>query len=372
MLINKYLYFFLFTSFITISQSDMKSFDPKLATERMELLNKNSPIDFSYNIEVEKYIKDYLFRNRETVSELIALSDFYFPIFEEALDRNNLPLELKYLPIIESELNPKARSSMGATGIWQIMFNTAKEYNLLVSSYVDERMDVEKSTVAACKYFEKSFKRFGDWTSSIASYNVGQYGVVKAIKRSGGKSNYWQYRSFLPPETQKYIPKFFAAAYVINYAHLYGIEPKKNVNNIFHQTDTIHLNYRLNLEILSGLINIDQTTLSKLNPSYKLNIIPHVNERNYYLRLPFEYLEYYLENENQIRSKLLEFESDFDYPLYEELVKTIVHSVKSGDYLGKIANMYNCKVQDILIWNDKKTTKIKIGEKLKIYVNADF
>ena len=206
--LNKHLHLFIFVSLIAFSQSDIKNFDPALAEERMELLNRKSPIDFSYNIEVEKYIKDYLFRNRQTVSELIALSDFYFPIFEEALDLNNLPMELKYLPIIESELNPKARSSMGATGIWQIMFNTAKEYNLLVSSYVDERMDVEKSTFAACKYFEKSFKRFDDWTSSIASYNVGQYGVVKAIKRSGGKANYWQYRSFLPPETQNYIPKF--------------------------------------------------------------------------------------------------------------------------------------------------------------------
>lgn len=372
MQLNKLIHFILLLSLTSLSQSDIKSFDPIVASERMEMLNKKSPIEFSYNIEVEKYIKDYLYKNREKVSELLALSDFYFPIFEETLDRNNLPLELKYLPIIESELNPTARSSMGATGIWQIMFNTAKEYNLLVSSYVDERMDEQKSTVAACKYFEKSFKRFGNWTSSIASYNVGQYGVVKAIKRSGGKSNYWQYRSFLPPETQQYIPKYFAAVYVMNYAHLYDIKPKKYIDNIYIETDTIHINYRLNLEELSSLINLNENTIFKLNPSYKLNIIPHVDERIYYLRLPLNYLDYYIENKDQIYSKLKELELDVDYPLYEELVKTITYTVKSGDYLGKIANKYNCKVKDILLWNDKKNTKIKVGEKLKIYVNADF
>ena len=366
------LIFFSLINLISFSQNNIKEYDSKLASQRMDKLNQNTPLNLSYNIEVEKYIKDYIYKNREKVSELLFLADYYFPIFEEALDRNNLPLEIKYLPIIESELNPSVRSPMGATGMWQIMFNTAKEYNLLISSYVDERMDVEKSTEAACKYFQKSYDRFNDWESSIASYNVGQYGVVKAIKRSGGKSNYWQYRAFLPRETQQYIPKFMAAVYVMNYAELYGIYPKKKENNIYKKTDTLHINSRLNLEVLSNILDIDKNIVFKLNPSYKLHIIPEVDGRDYYLRLPIKHLNYYLENQDYILSRLKSQDIDIVYPKYEELVKTIIYEIKAGDYLGKIANKYNCKIKDIMIWNDMQTTKIKSGQKLKLYVNADY
>jgi len=357
---------------IGFSQNNIKEYDSKLAEQRMEALNKKTPLMLSYNLEVEQYIKDYIYKNRDKVSELLFLAEYYFPIFEEALDRNNLPLEIKYLPIIESELNPSAKSPMGATGMWQIMFNTAKEYNLLISSYVDERMDVEKSTEAACKYFQKSYNRFNNWESSIASYNVGQYGVIKAMKRSGGKSNYWQYRAFLPPETQQYIPKFIAAIYVMSYADLYGIYPTKKDNNIYAKTDTVHIHNRLNLDILSNILEIDKNIVFKLNPSYKIRIIPELDYRDYYLRLPIKHLNYYLENQDYIFLRLKNEESEIIYPTYEELVKTIIYEVQAGDYLGKIANKYNCKTKDIMIWNDMNSTKIKLGEKLKIYVNADY
>jgi len=372
-MIKNFTLLFLTIHFLSFAQQDIKEYDSNLAAQRMERLNKKTPLELSYNIEVEKYIKDYIYKNPKKLSQLLALSDYYFPIFEEALDRNGLPLEIKYLTIIESELNPTAKSPMGATGMWQIMFNTAKEYDLLVSSYVDDRMDIEKSTQAACEYFNKSYNRFNDWISSVASYNVGQYGIVKAIKRSGGKSNYWQYRAFLPPETQQYIPKFMAAIYVMNYADLYGIGAQKSEEiQIYEETDTVGVHSRLNLGLLAKILNIDETMVYKLNPSYKLHIIPQVDNRHYFLRLPVENINYYLENNDSIMSLLIESEKDINYPKYEELVKTIIYEVQQGDYLGKIANKYNCKIKDIVTWNDKKNTKIKIGEKLKIYVNADY
>ena len=370
-MIKGHILFFMVIHFFVFSQNVITEYDSNLAADRLEKLNKKTPLNLSYNIEVENYIKDYLYRNREKLSQMLALSDYYFPIFEASLDKYNLPLEIKYLPIIESELNPVAKSPMGATGMWQIMFNTAKEYGLIVSSYVDERMDVEKSTEMACQYFKKSYNRFNDWESAIASYNVGQYGVVKAIKRSGGKPGYWQYRAFLPTETQQYVPKFIAAVYVMNYAELYGVYPTDTMISP-NEIDTLKINRRLNLEILANIINIDENILYKLNPEYKLKIIPEVEHRDYYLRLPKTHINDYLENRDSIFERIKEEEFNISYPEYEELVKTIIYEVKRGDYLGKIADEYNCKVKDIIMWNDKKNTNIKTGERLKIYVDADY
>ena len=182
-----YKFIVLILFFFQLSFSQEVSFNEDEVKARLEILNKNTPLDLVYNSSVAKHIKAYIFRGRSSISTMLAATNYYFPVIEPILDSYNIPLELKYLPVIESRFNPRAKSPAGARGMWQIMFNTAKEYNLIISSYVDERMDVVKSTKVACQYLLESNSRFNDWTTSIASYNVGKYGVLKAIKRSGGK-----------------------------------------------------------------------------------------------------------------------------------------------------------------------------------------
>ena len=364
--------FFLLTLFVFSIQSQEKAFNQKEVKERLEALNKNTPIELIYNKSVEKHIKAYILRGKTNISQMLSKAEYYFPIIEPILDSYNIPLELKYLPIIESRFNPKAKSPVGARGMWQIMFNTAKEYDLIISSYVDERMDVVKSTKAACEYFLESQARFNDWTTSIASYNVGKGGVLKAIKRSGGKKNYWEYRPFLPKETREYIPKLIAAIYIMNYAEEYGIYPQKD-NDIFdEEIDTIHIQRHLSFENLAPIINLSLDQIKKLNPAYKIAIVPHVKQRDFYINLPIEKIEYFLANKDTIYQQLDKIEKKVKHPDYEEMVKKINYKIKSGDSLGKIAQKYNCRIKDILLWNSMKNTTIIAGRTLKIYVNADY
>ncbi len=364
--------FFILIFFIFSIQSQEKIFNEKEVKERIEALNKNTPIELIYNESVEKHIKAYIFKGKKNISQMLAKADYYFPIIEPILDSYNIPLELKYLPVIESRFNPKAKSPVGARGMWQIMFNTAKEYNLIISSYVDERMDVVKSTKAACEYFLESQERFNDWTTSIASYNVGKGGVLKAIKRSGGKKNYWKYRPFLPKETREYIPKLIAAIYIMSYAEEYGIYPKQDDNAFYENIDTIHVQRYLSFENLASVIDLSLEKIKKLNPSYKIAIVPYVKERDFPINLPMEKIEYFLANKDTIYKQLDKMEKKVNYPDYEEMVKKINYKIKTGDSLSKIAQKYNCRIKDILLWNSMKNTKIIAGRTLKIYVNADY
>ncbi len=356
---------------VYIQSQDLK-FNEKEVKERLEQLNKKTPLELVYNSAVEKHIKSYIFKGKSNISKMLSATDYYFPIIEPILDSYNIPLELKYLPVIESRFNPTAKSPVGARGMWQIMFNTAKEYDLIISSYVDERMDVVKSTKAACEYFLESNARFNNWTTSIASYNAGKNGVSKAIKRSGGKKNYWEYRPFLPKETREYVPKLIAAIYVMNYASEHGIYPKKE-NNIFDEdVDTIHIKRQLVFKNLASLLDLSLDKIEKLNPSYKIGIIPSVEGREFYINLPIEKIEYYIMNKDTIYKKLDNMEKNVRYPNYEEMVKKINYKIKPGDSMGKIASKFNCKIKDIMLWNGMKKTTIIAGKTLKIYVNADY
>jgi len=362
----------LFALCLTCSYSQEIKYERNKVIERLEILNKKTPLELIYNSSVEKHIKSYIFRGRTSVSKMLSIAEYYFPTIEPILDSYNVPLELKYLPVIESRYNPRAKSPVGARGMWQIMFNTAKEYDLIISSYVDERMDVVKSTKVACEYFLKSNARFNDWTTSIASYNVGKYGVLKAIKRSGGKKNYWEYRPFLPKETREYVPKLIAAIYVMNYATEHGIYPD-TTNNIFdHDIDTIHIQRRLNFENLATILDISEEKIKDLNPSYKIGIVPNVENRDFYLNLPIDKIEFFLSNKDTIYQVLDRIEEKNIYPAYEEMVKKIVYKIKPGDSMSKIAAKYNCSVKDIMLWNGMHKTSIIAGKKLKIYVNADY
>ncbi len=353
-------------------QSQELKFNEKEVKERLEILNKKTPLELVYNSAVEKHIKSYIFKGKSSVSQMLSDTEYYFPIIEPILDSYNIPLELKYLPVIESRFNPTAKSPVGARGMWQIMFNTAKEYDLIISSYVDDRMDVLKSTKAACEYFLESNARFNDWTTSIASYNAGKYGVLKAIKRSGGKKNYWEYRPFLPKETREYVPKLIAAIYIMNYASEYGIYPKTE-NNIFdEEIDTIHIKRQLSFKNLATLIDLNIEKIEELNPSYKIGVVPNVKDRDFYIHLPIEKIEYFIMNRDTIYKKLDEIEKNTNYPNYEEMVKKIIYKIKPGDSMGKIAEKFNCRIKDIMLWNGMKKTTIIAGKSLKIYVNADY
>ena len=344
------------------------SFDAQKVQSQLDSLNQLTPLDIRYTKEIGQHIKFYLFKRPQQVSTLLTLAEYYFPIFETYLDKHDLPLELKYIPIIESSLNPNAKSPAGAIGLWQFMYPTAKEHGLRVNSYLDERKDIYKSTEAACEYFRKSYKVFNNWELAIASYNAGRRNVTKSMRRSGGKLNYWEIRPFLPKETQNYIPAFIAAIYVMNFAQDYGIVADKELIIQSHRIDSVHLNKRMNLSHLAAVISIDSVLLAELNPTYRLQLIPYVENEKFPLILPNYKWAEFINNKDSIYKELARLDSveKVTYPTFSDIEK-IKYVVKRGDYLGRIANKYDCKIKDIMLWNDLKNSKIKQGQRLYIY-----
>ena len=322
---------------------------------------------------MKQYINVYTKQRRQQMSRMMGLAAYYFPVFEEVLDQFNLPLELKYLALVESALNPKAKSRAGATGLWQFMYNTGKEYNLKVSSYVDERMDPYRATVAACEFFEKSYSVYADWSLVLASYNSGRGNVNKAIRRSGGKRNYWQIRRFLPKETRSYVPAFIAVCYAMNYASDHKISAEKPLV-LFHEVDTVEVKYQIDFEYLSSSLDISINELEFLNPSYKINVIPKIDGRPYHLVLPVAKMGAFVENEKEIYAHFVELDAQKrkNYPKYSEQDERIVHRVKGGEYLGKIARRYGCSVKKIQQWNNLKNDNIRVGQRLILYVRPDY
>lgn len=348
-------------------------FSDSIYEARIRHLDTKTPIDLVYNPYVKQYIKVYTKQRRQQMSRMMGLAAYYFPVFESVLDQFDLPLELKYLALVESALNPKAKSRAGATGLWQFMYNTGKEYNLKVSSYVDERMDPYRATVAACEFFEKSYSVYGDWSLVLASYNSGRGNVNKAIRRSGGKKNYWQIRRFLPKETRSYVPAFIAVCYAMNYASEHKISSEKP-RVLFHEVDTIEVKYQIDFEYLSSSLDISVNELEFLNPSYKINVIPKVEGRPYYLVLPVAKMGTFVANEKEIYAHFVELDAQKrkNYPKYSEQNERVVHRVKSGEYLGKIARRYGCSVKKIQQWNNLKNDNIRVGQRLVLYVRPDY
>ena len=256
-----------------------------LLKQRLSLLNDKTPFNLAFNTSLEKVINSYLLYRSKYYPKLMAKAKYYFPMFEQHLDQYDVPLEMKYLAIVESALKPRVKSRVGATGLWQFMYGTGKQFDLKVSSYVDERQDPVKATIAACKYLSQLYKIFGDWDLALAAYNSGPGNVRKAIKRSGGYRNYWNIRPFLPKETAGYVPAFYATMYIFEYANehkIYSELPKY----FDFQTDTIQVKRTVSFDQISEILNLDEEEISFLNPSYKLDIIPFVKDRNYAVRLP--------------------------------------------------------------------------------------
>ncbi len=334
---------------------------------RVEDINSKTPFQIDYTPLLEETIINYLENRQATYLELYSKSDYFFPIFENALQKYNVPLELKYIPVIESALNPRAKSRVGATGLWQFMFNTAKDLDLKVNSYVDERMDPIKSSEAAAKYLSELYARFNDWNLAIAAYNYGPGNIRRAIKASG-YSNFWNLRGYLPKETANYVPSFIATLYLFEFAHKHEIKMKSKQMKLA-LTDSIPIKKMVSFSHIADKIGVSTDTLNFLNPSYIHSIIPNVKNKQYYLTLPQAYTDVFIEKEAEIYNM-----ADLDYnsrekplPQLYELNSRTVYRVVNGDFLGKIARNYGVRVSDIKKWNKLKDDKLKIGKRLIIF-----
>lgn len=341
-------------------------YDDLIYEARLAKLDALSPFDLEYNPYVQGYINMYTLRRREQVSRMMALSQYYFPMFEEMLDKYNLPLELKYLAICESALNPMAKSRSAAMGLWQFMYPTGKMFGLQVTSYVDERCDPYKSTQAACEYFQYLYGLFGDWQMVLAAYNGGPGTVNKAIRRSGGKKTYWEIRPYLPTETQGYVPAFIAVNYIMNYTSEHNIQtaiPRK----IFLEVDTIVVKHQLSFDQISSMLDISDDELQYLNPSYRKRVIPVVSGEPSFLTLPSNKIATFINNEANIYNYQKPDVLSIDVIASQEITR--IHVVKKGEGLAVIAKKYGCTVSDIKSWNGITSNTIAAGKKLTIYAH---
>ncbi len=326
--------------------------------ERLKVLNDQTPMGLDYNIEVQRYIDSYKGRNKALISRMQSLKHLYFPLFERELDKFKLPLELKYLAIVESALQPKARSRSGATGLWQFMYLTGVHYGLNVSSYIDDRQDPYKSTVAACKYFIDLYEMFGDWNLVLAAYNGGP-GYLQRKINEVGSYNFWDLHPHLKEETRNYVPKFIATNYIMNYYQEHDIACDTIKRN-FSEIDTLTIFAQTTVSTLSVMLCLDESLIRELNPSFKEDIIP-INAN---LFLPKVSVNDFLLNEvssyiflNGVENKEI---------LIDE--ERVIYSVKKGDYLGKIAKEFNVRVFELKKWNNLDTSHLDVGDKLVIYV----
>lgn len=335
---------------------------------RLARLNEKTPFNIAYNPSLENVIKSFLTRKRGLMQRMLTASQFYFPLFEQEFDNLDVPLEMKYLAIVESALNPKARSRVGATGLWQFMFGTGKIYGLEVSSYVDERSDPIAATQAAAKYLKRLYGIFNDWDLALAAYNSGPGNVNKAIRRSGGYKNYWNIRRNLPRETAGYVPAFLATMYLFEYAEEHGLVGQIAPRQYF-ETDTVHVKQLITFDQISKLVDISVEELQLLNPSYKLNIIPKIEGKTHTLRLPLKQMGRFVNNEEAIYAFARKELDSLEKPL-PQLVKSndrLRYKVRSGDYLGKIAERYGVGVSQIKRWNGLRSNNLRIGQRLTIY-----
>ena len=356
--------------------NDVPVYADSVMAYRLSLLESEIPLPF--NEYVKPYINLYTIRKRNLSSKILAWSKYYFPMFEEALDRANMPLELKYLAVIESALNPMATSPVGAAGMWQFMAPTGRMYGLKTTSIYDERRDVQKSTEAAIKYLRNSYRIYGDWLLVIASYNCGPGNVNKAIRKAGGVKNFWAVQKYLPGETRGYVPAFIAAAYMMNYASEHNLYPAENMNIEFH-TDTIHVDASYNLSLLANSLEMTLEELLAYNPALRRSVVPFGIDK-VTLTVPYNKAvkfasindtsfkqnsnEQLLAMNRQIEIEKKQLADNSSNKKKTTNSRTI--TVKRGDSLGKLANKFNVSETDLKRWNKIKGNRINSGQKLII------
>jgi membrane-bound lytic murein transglycosylase D len=329
-----------------------------------------SEIPMQYNPEVSKLINYFGTSWQSKLKEMIVVSNYYFPIYEEIFDKYNMPLELKYLSVIESALNPNATSKSGAAGLWQFMHATGKIFDLNVNNYVDERRNVLKSTDAACQYLKKMYATYGDWFLVIASYNCGPGNVNKAIRKSGGKRTFWEIYPFLPKETQNYVPALIAMTYLMNFHEHYCISPSVAKAPIPRLVQ-VECNSNYCYQVICNTLDVSADELRNFNPELRKTALPATSS-SFRLNLPYEKALIFWELEDSIGQASLRTKT-YKAPVTEEPIvaksnsnKSKTYKVKKGESLPAIARKFDCKVWQIRSWNGLKSNKIYPGQKLII------
>lgn len=367
------------SAFMTESCKNVLPCNDSLYLFRLDSMQ--SAIPLSFNDIVRNYIELYTVKKRFQVANMLGLAEYYFPIFEAALDAECMPLELKYLPVIESALNPRALSRAGACGLWQFMYSTGKMYKLEINSFIDERRDPFLSTQAAVRYLNDLYGIYEDWILVIAAYNCGPGNVNKAIRRSGGKKNYWDIYYNLPRETRGYVPAFIAANYVFHYYKEHGIYPIEPT--LPTMCDSIMVEDALHFEQIAAKLDLSVEQLRDLNPQYRADVIPAGFGKSYALRMPYNHINDFIDHQDSIfacnRTKYFDDSDRVADPKARIKVHAhalgadgrarLVYTVKAGDVPGGIAMKFNVRTADLKYWNnlDKRMT-IRPGQKLVIYV----
>jgi len=354
------------------SRDIVPEFPDSVYADRISMLSRETPFEMTYNQTVRGFIELYSVRKRGLTSRILGLSEVYFPMFEEILDAYGLPLELKYLAVIESALNPTAGSPVGAKGLWQFMYNTGKMYGLTSTSYVDDRYDVYKSTVAACQHLRDLYKIYNDWALVLAAYNSGAGNVNKAIRRAGGVKDYYAIWPYLPRETRGYVPAFVAVTYLMNFSAEHNLYPV-NPGILYNGIDTLQVYDVLSFDQISEFLNIPVEDLKFLNPSFKLGVIPASAANKYALRLPREYAGLFVSNEKEIYSYKSKkgIEKEKLLAQIKQAKSSSVHTVKKGETLGVIAKKYHTSVNNLKSWNSLKSTNLRIGQRLTVYAGGE-
>jgi len=345
-----------------------KKVNKELLIDRFEMINQKTPFQIAYNPILEREIAKYLRGDATLIRRMLQVSAFYFPLFEQILDENDLPLELKYLAIVESALDPKARSYVGAKGLWQFMYSTGKSFGLDVNNYVDDRSDPLKSTKAAAAYLKQLYQIFDNWDLALAAYNSGPGNVSKAIRRSGGHTNYWNIRPYLPKETADYVPRFYAILYLFEHAKEHGLSAE-SLERTYLETDTIHIKRSITFDHIAEELPITKDQLAVLNPSYRMATIPYVKGKDYALRLPKALIGDFISAEGEVYALAKKQEDASEKPLAALVSgpERLRYLVKSGDALSIIADRYGVSVKQIRSWNNLSGNVIRVGQRLTIY-----